>query len=153
MLWTDLAVEMESKKVIIFVSNGSWESEIHSLRKKRCCQLLAWRSARESEGLPIRVRFLQCGFISLMAVNSNISRNIYEAILTDNKTINTFWCYFVLFMLQFLSIKMKTACWILVDLHSISPLLVWLQGEWIDLATGNILCNISGVQWGIYFWS
>lgn len=158
-LWLDVTAEMEPEQAIIFLSHGSWKSWIHSLGRKECCQSLAWRSGRkrqqEWEPLPAYIRFLQHGFFTWMGVNAKIFGNthIEKLYSQPNKTINTFciiW-YFVLFTLQLLSIKIKTARWMPVHLLSISPLSVWLKGEHILFSPRQHLAQDLWHSVGNYF--
>lgn len=135
------------------------KSWICSLRRKGCCQSLAWRSSRKWqqkwEGLRTSIRFLEHGFVIRMGVNSKIFGNtpMEKLYSPPNKIINAFWIiwYFVLFTLQVLCIKIKTACWIVGNSLSISPLSVWLKGEHILLSPRQHLTQDLWHSVGNYF--
>lgn len=78
----------------------------------------------------------------------------YLYTILPNKIINFFfelydiWCYSYLMLL---STKIKTACWVLEDLLSISLLSVWLKGEHILFSPRQHLAQDLWHSVGNYF--
>ena len=77
----------------------------------------------------------------------------YLYTILPNKIINFFelydiWCYSFLMLL---STKIKTACWVLGDLLSISLLSVWLKGEHILFSPRQHLAQDLWHSVGNYF--